>query len=62
MTTDIDFQAKIRALLPKNPDPNASFPVMLHNMLSDIEELAARHPEMKRLRKIVRWLDHGMAF
>ncbi|CAB9505536.1 shock factor protein 4 [Seminavis robusta] len=62
MMSDNDFQAKIRALLPANPDPNASFPMMLYKMLADIEELAQKHPEMKRLRKIVRWLDHGMAF
>ena len=59
--SETDFQTKLRSLLT-NPDPVVSFPVTLHRMLTEIDELAQRDPEMKKLQRIVSWSDHGKAF
>ena len=39
-------------------DVTMAFPVVLHRMLTDIEN----RPAMNRLSGIVSWVDHGRAF
>ena len=41
---------------------NCSFPGMIHQCLLDIDELARRDPQMRRLQKIVSWENEGRAF
>jgi len=55
-----DFQKKVGSMV--TVDAGASFPVLLFRMLTDIEELGKRDPEMKKLQEIVSWQDHGRAF
>ena len=43
-------------------DRSASFPVMLHRMLTDVDELSLKDPDMKSLQEIVSWQPHGTAF
>ena len=39
------------------PNPRASFPCMLHQCLTDIEELGKRDPAMKNLQQVISWCD-----
>lgn len=62
VSNDVNTQAKLRAMVRVKRENNACFPVMLHRMLADIEELGRKDPDMQSLQKIVSWDSEGTAF
>ena len=59
---DSSYLAKVSSIVKVEHDRGASFPVILHRMLSDIDELGSKDPDMERLREIVSWQPHGTSF